>query len=102
MMIFDFVLRGAWKPMSKTWGSGAAWMLILLIATTMFVAVNSSSWLSSDEKKSGCLNGQKFEGACKDLNVDVQSKSGTIKATMDIKKRKRRIRRLHHYRQLQN
>ncbi|KAI6237796.1 hypothetical protein M3Y95_00302600 [Aphelenchoides besseyi] len=88
MMIFDFVLRGAWKPMSKTWGSGAAWMLILLIATTMFVAVNSSSWLSSDEKKSGCLNGQKFEGACKDLNVDVQSKSGTIKATMDIKKGK--------------
>ncbi|KAI6237716.1 hypothetical protein M3Y95_00294400 [Aphelenchoides besseyi] len=86
MLIFDFVLRGAWKPMSKSMGSGAAWMLILVVATTMFVAADSSSWLSSDEKKPSCLRERKFEGACKDLNVDVQSKSGTIKAKMHIKK----------------
>ncbi|KAI6212957.1 hypothetical protein M3Y94_00091600 [Aphelenchoides besseyi] len=50
----------------------------------MFVAVDSSLLLS-DEKKPGCLSGRKFEGACKDLNVDVTSKSGTIKATMSVK-----------------
>ncbi|KAI6212927.1 hypothetical protein M3Y94_00087500 [Aphelenchoides besseyi] len=87
--------------MSKSMGSGAAWMLILLIATTMF-AIAGSSLLSSDEKGFNCFNGRRFEGACNGLNVDVTSKSGTIKATMDIKKRNWRIQRLYHYRQLQN
>ncbi|KAI6212956.1 hypothetical protein M3Y94_00091500 [Aphelenchoides besseyi] len=71
--------------MSKLLGSGAAWMLILLIATTMF-AIADFSLLSSDEKGSNSLNGRKFEGAWNGLNVDVTSKSGTIKATINVKK----------------
>ncbi|KAI6198566.1 hypothetical protein M3Y96_00532800 [Aphelenchoides besseyi] len=85
MGIFDFVLRGAWKPMSKSPASGATWMLVLVVVATMFVTADSS-WLLSEEEEASCLNGKTITGTCKDSSVDVESESNTIKATIKIKK----------------